>query len=224
MTDDASRCPLCGNTPLEAYHADRRRSYQYCPVCHLVSVPQCDHLPLDAEKREYLKHENHPEDQGYRRFLNRVCAPLHARMPAHSKGLDFGCGPGPTLSVMMQELGHTVAVYDPFFAAYPQVFEHSYTFITATEVVEHLRTPGPTLDMIWNCLEPLGWLALQTKRIRDATAFKSWHYIQDPTHISFFDARTFEWLAQQWNTTAQFIDHDVVFFQKPSRALPAQAF
>jgi len=214
-TTSLSPCCLCHSETTEAYHTDKRRRYLYCPRCHLVFVPTECHLTLEAEKNEYLKHENNPNDAGYRRFLNRVCAPLLARLPPKSTGLDFGCGPGPTLSVMLTEHGHDVALYDPFFASQAEVLQNDYQFITATEVVEHLRAPGPTLDQLWRQLQPGGWLAVQTKRVRDPEAFKTWHYIHDPTHISFFDARTFDWLAHRWGTSAEFIDHDVVFFQKP---------
>lgn len=219
---NVSRCCLCASSSSEPYHADARRPYLYCPQCHLVFVPASHHLSLKAEKSEYLKHENHPQDLGYRRFLNRVCAPLLSRIRPNSTGLDFGCGPGPTLSVMLEEHGHQVALYDPFFSPDPGVLQNGYDFITATEVVEHLRTPRQSLDLLWDCLHPGGWLALQTKRVRDIQSFKTWHYIQDPTHIAFFDARTFEWLATKWGTQASFVDHDVVFFRKPAYPSPTK--
>ena len=51
---------------------------------------------------------------------------------------------------MFEEMGHTVALYDYFYANDPFVLHHLYDFITATEVVEHLHNPArhssPTLE------------------------------------------------------------------------------
>ncbi|MGB2360319.1 MAG: methyltransferase, partial [Porticoccaceae bacterium] len=59
-----------------------------------------------AEKAIYDQHQNSPDDLQYRRFLSRLTEPLLERLGPCSRGLDFGCGPGPTLSVMMAEQGH----------------------------------------------------------------------------------------------------------------------
>jgi 16S rRNA G1207 methylase RsmC len=36
--------------------------------------------------------------------------------------LDFGCGPGPTLSILLAEQGQQVDLYDPFYHDDPSVF------------------------------------------------------------------------------------------------------
>ncbi len=80
----------------------------------------------------YLHHENHLDDPGYRRFLSKLADPLLARLPAGSKGLDYGCGPGPALAAMLREAGHQVALYDPFFHPDLTPLERSYDFETCT--------------------------------------------------------------------------------------------
>ena len=66
-------------------------------------VPRSYHLSAADEKAQYDLHENDPNDPGYRAFLDRLAGPLDKRLAPHSHGLDFGCGPGPTLSVMLEE-------------------------------------------------------------------------------------------------------------------------
>ena len=152
------RCPLCASTKTSLFHVDRHRAYFVCDACTLVFVPPTFFLSPAEEKAEYDLHENSPDDAGYRRFLSRTCEPVVARLSPASEGLDFGCGPGPTLSVMFEEAGHTVALYDPFYANDPSVFERQYDFITATEVVEHLHRPRAELDRLWSSLQPGGVL------------------------------------------------------------------
>lgn len=207
-------CPLCQGTESTAFHNDKTRNYLRCPTCQLIHVPPHQYLSDEAEKSQYDLHENNPSDPGYRQFLSRVATPLLDRLKKGSEGLDFGCGPGPTLSLMMQEAGHRVALYDLFYHPDNHALNKPYDFITATEVVEHLAHPGPELDSLWSLLNPSGWLAIMTKRATDIEGFKNWHYKADPTHISFFSEDSFLWLGKKWGATPHFIDNDVVFFQK----------
>lgn len=188
-------CPLCGGARVTVYHHDKVRRYLTCATCALVFVPPDSHLSTSAEKACYDLHENQPDDPGYRRFLERLYTPLKARLAANARGLDVGCGPGPTLSVMFEEAGHTVALYDPYYAPDTSVLSETYDFITLSEVVEHMAEPGRELTRLWDCLAPGGWLGIMTKRVRDADAFKTWHYITDPTHVCFFAEDTFAWLS-----------------------------
>lgn len=206
-------CVLCGANRLAFYHRDARREYWRCGVCELVQVPRSWHLDPAAEKAHYDLHENHADDPGYRRFLARTFNPVVAKLGAGAEGLDFGCGPGPTLSLMFREAGFSCVEYDLFYAPDDSVLQRQYDFITATEVVEHLSMPGPVLNRLWCLLRPGGVLALMTKRVLSVDKFATWHYRADPTHIVFFHQHTFEWLARHWGAEAVFPESDVVLFQ-----------
>lgn len=208
-------CPLCGTGGADDYHQDKRRRFYQCVNCALVFVSPDQFLSPQAEKAEYDLHRNSPDDDGYRRFLNRTFRPVQARLAPASSGLDFGCGPGPTLSVMFTEAGHRMAIYDSFYADDPAVFDRTYDFITATEVVEHLHHPMRELDRLWRCLKPGGLLAIMTKRVIDRQAFAAWHYKNDLTHVCFYSEGTFTWLAGQWHAGLDFVDKDVVILTKP---------
>lgn len=185
-----------------------------CGKCRLVFVPREFFLSPDDEKAEYELHENNPHDEGYRKFLSRLYDPLIYRLPAGSRGLDFGCGPGPTLSLMFEEAGFLMEIYDHFFAPHPEVLKKSYEFITATEVVEHLHYPMAVFQNLWNVLKTKGYLGLMTKRVKSLEAFKTWHYKNDMTHICFFSEVTFRWLADYLSASLEFIGKDVVIMQK----------
>ena len=208
-------CPLCDDTQVDHFFEDQRRSYMRCGVCSLVFVPRIFHLSKFDEKREYDLHQNSVQDEGYRRFLGKVSEPLLLRLSEVSKGLDFGCGPGPTLSQMIEAAGHHMDIYDPYYSPDRSFKTKRYDFITATEVLEHLVEPGSELNQLWSLLNSSGWLAIMTKRVMSLEAFANWHYKNDPTHISFFSESTFDFLAEKWDTKAEFIGNDVVLFQKP---------
>jgi 2-polyprenyl-3-methyl-5-hydroxy-6-metoxy-1,4-benzoquinol methylase len=178
-------------------------------------VPAAHWLGREAEKAVYDLHENDADDPGYRRFLSRLCAPLVQRLPPARRGLDFGCGPGPALCRMLAEKGHGVDLYDPIYHDDPAVFSRIYDFVTATEVVEHLRDPGGVFENLFGMLRPGGWLGIMTKLVQNQAAFRQWHYIRDPTHICFYSRATFDFLARRHGAAHQFVDKDVILMQKP---------
>lgn len=206
-------CQLCGATT-KNYHQGRNRSYFQCQNCSLVFVSPSEFVPPETEKEVYDLHQNSSIDAGYRKFLSRLVDPLKEKLPAGSVGLDFGSGPGPTISVMFAECGYPMEIYDKFYAPDDAVLEKKYDFITATEVVEHLRSPGQTLQRIWKLLHPGGFLGIMTKMVISCEAFAKWHYKEDETHVCFFSKETFVWLGQQWNTVPVFWGKDVIIFEK----------
>lgn len=209
-------CLLCQSPRIAPWHRDKRRDYVLCEDCRLVFVPPSFHLSPDQEKAVYDLHRNDVADPGYRRFLNRVAEPLLQRLPTGCSGLDFGCGPGPALALMLREAGHDVALYDKFYCADDAVLQRTFDFVCATEVMEHLASPGAVLQQLFGLLRAGGWLVIMTKRVQDQAAFARWHYIQDLTHIAFFSAATFTWIGQHWNAQVEFAGADVVLLQKQS--------
>jgi SAM-dependent methyltransferase len=185
-----------------------------CEQCKLVFVPSQYWLDPEEEKARYDLHENDPNDEGYRRFLGHLFEPLHARLEPLSQGLDFGSGPGPTLSLMLEEVGHLMDLYDPFYADHPEVFEQSYDFITATEVIEHLHDPWTEIQRLWKLLRFGGYLAIMTQLVIDKQAFSTWHYKDDHTHVAFYSEPTFRWIAQQLNAPLTFLPKNVIFLQR----------
>ena len=177
-------------------------------------VEPMDRLSAAAEKAIYDSHENDLQDAGYRRFLSRLADPLLQRVAPQSYGLDFGCGPGPLLAHMLREAGHTVELYDLYYANRPEVLNHRYDFVVSTEVVEHLAAPGKVLQKLLSMLKPGCPLALMTKLVIDKTRFQSWHYKNDLTHISFFSRATFEYFARQLDCDLEFIGNDVIILTK----------
>ena len=201
----ADICPLCKSQNTTHYLRDSFREYLICTDCSLVFVPKTFHLSEKEEKQRYDLHKNDPTDPRYRAFLSRICNPMKARLPKRARGLDFGCGPGPTLSLMFQAHGYTVDIYDKFYAHNPEVFQRKYDFVTATEVVEHLKNPQHELQRLYHLIEPGGILGIMTKLVIDKSAFENWHYKRDTTHICFFSKPTFEWLGKAWQSEIEFI-------------------
>lgn len=207
------KCPLCESEITTLHYQDSARLYRRCSHCQLIFVPSEFHLNQRDEQKIYDQHENDPSDKGYRRFLNRLMSPLlsalkDAEIEPPAEGLDFGSGPGPTLSLMLEEAGYIMTIYDPYYANRPERLHHKYDFITSTEVWEHLSRPKEVIEQLLSCLKTKGIIGVMTKRI-PSSEFDKWHYIKDPTHITFFADRTFEYIADHYHCQLRLMDNDI---------------
>lgn len=207
-------CPVCERAELQHFQSIKQQHYLRCRECQCtVMAPEC-RLSAEQEKAIYQYHDNNPGDPGYRRFLSKVADPLLARLPRGANGLDFGCGPGPVLAGMLEEVGMTMALYDPFFYPQPDVLQQQYDVITCTEVLEHLHQPASVLRQLDGLLKPGGLLAVMTCFQTDDTRFASWHYRRDPTHVVFYKEETLESIAKQHQWSLEVPRKDVAIFTK----------
>ncbi|MCI0505054.1 MAG: class I SAM-dependent methyltransferase [Gammaproteobacteria bacterium] len=211
---------MCGSRHVSAFYRESgkrniERDYLLCQQCALVFVPACQFISAAQEKTHYDLHQNNPADQNYRRFLSQLLTPMQEKLHPGACGLDFGCGPGPTLSLMFEELGYRMNIYDYFYANNEHALQQTYDFITATETVEHLHYPKTEMEKLWGLLKPGGHLGIMTNLLNNREAFKDWYYKNDPTHVCFFSKATFHWLAASWHAKIEFAGNNVVLFEKP---------
>jgi hypothetical protein len=196
-------------------HAERRGSRYYgCGVCRLVYLHPAQRLAAEAERAHYGTHENDPDDPGYRAFLARLADPLAERLPPGAEGLDYGSGPGPTLSRMMAERGFPMRDYDPFFAPDGEALRGTYEFVACSETAEHFHDPAEEFARLDGLLRPGGWLGVMTEMLDDSRDFAGWRYARDPTHVCFYHADTMRWIADAHGWRMETPARNVVLFQK----------
>jgi len=212
-SSDKTSCPLCLDENSTLFHEDRSRIYCRCTNCFLIYVPSKFHLSLQEEKSRYDLHRNDSSDPEYRKFLGRLFDPLIERLPQGAKGLDYGSGPGPTLSLMLGEAGFSTEVYDPFFADDINLLRKTYDFLTCTETVEHFHHPDREFELFLKLVRKNGWIGIMTQMIENDSKFPEWHYIRDDTHVCFYSKTTFEWIAKRYDLTAHFIGNSVVLLR-----------
>ena len=207
-------CSLCQSDKTSHFHKEESRQFLICLNCEYVFVPKIYQLSEDEEKSRYDTHNNDPKDVRYRQFLSQLSEPLLKKISDNSFGLDFGSGPGPTLSLMLEDYGHKVALFDKFYAKDTSVFNRKYDFITATEVIEHLSNPMTEINRLIKCLNDGGYLAVMTQILTSKINFSNWYYKNDPSHIGFFSKKTLNYLASNLDLEVEFISERVIFFRK----------
>lgn len=212
-------CPLCLGNRVSFFSKDQNRDYYRCFDCKLVFVLSEDFLSAKDEKKKYDHHQNSIENSGYCHFLDRLLIPMQSYLKSGAMGLDFGSGPGPTLSILMEQRGYDISIYDYFYENNPKVFEQKYDFITSTEVIEHLHDLRSELDRLWQHLKINGVLGLMSAFIPENEPFNRWYYIRDLTHVRFFSRESFRWLAQNWGAEVIFPQDGVAIFLKRKKTL-----
>lgn len=208
-------CPLCATPGALPFAEIRASRYFRCAVCALTFLAPDQRLDADAERAHYGTHENDPADPRYRAFLDRLAAPLAERAPPGGDGLDFGCGPAPALAEMMRGRGFHIRVFDPFFAPDEDALRRTYDFIACSETAEHFHHPAAEFARIGGMLRPGGWLGVMTEILTDDSAFTTWRYARDPTHVSFYRGATMDWIAARFGWTLHAPARNVYLFEKP---------
>jgi len=191
-----------------------------------VSVAVSDLPTPEAERARYETHENDPADPRYREFLDRLATPLLERLAPGAEGLDVGSGPGPTLSLMLEERGNPTAIWDPLFAPDPAPLARRWDFVTCSETVEHFHDAAAGWARLFRLVRPGGLLGVMTEPLPEedadvpltAEALERWWYARDPTHVALYRDRTFEWLAARHGAALERPSRTVALFTPPPAA------
>lgn len=193
----------------------RASRYFRCGVCHLTFLAPEQRPGKEAARAHYGTHENDAADPRYRRFLDRLAAPLAERLAPGAEGLDFGAGPAPALAEMLRERGFRVRVYDPLFAPHQDALRRTYDFIACSETAEHFFDPSAEFARLDAMLRSGGWLGVMTEMLEDDASFTTWRYARDPTHICFYRAATMMWIAEHFGWRLHSPARNVTLFGKP---------
>ncbi len=195
-------CPLCLNRKsFKTLEGPDKRAYTKCNDCQLIFTGTRFHPSVNEEIKRYSEHKNGIEYPGYVEFLNQAIEPALPHISGDMKGLDYGCGPTPTLSLLLKRQGYKCDDYDPLF--FPEITDKVYDYIFATECFEHFFLPGKEIQRIYEMLGPQGFLIIMTEPWRTEEAFSSCYYARDNTHVSFYHSRTFEFIAEKFG----FVSH-----------------
>lgn len=221
--DDPTRCPVCHARSPHFFQTVDQHVYWRCDCCEATFLDP--HLLPDPkeERAHYLNHDNRTDDPGYRKFLSKLAIPLLDRLSPGLDGLDYGCGPGPALAMMLEEAGHRMTLYDPIFVPDDEALEQTYDVITCTEVAEHFHHPFDDFDRLDGLLRPGGWLGLMTCFQTDDERFPTWHYRRDPTHVVFYRETTLFHIAGRRGWICTIPAKDIALMQKPIASIPAKA-
>ncbi len=187
-----------------------------CSECGLVFKNPKTFNSTEKDIARYSTHNNNHNDQGYLEFLGKFVTPLKKYVSPKFKALDFGCGPGPTLSLLLEEIGGLATNYDPlFFPDTLLLIPNFYDVVTSTEVVEHFKTPRKDWQTLISLVKDNGVIAIMTLFYSSEIDYEKWWYKNDHTHIVFYQQKTFEYIAREFNLEILYNDKkSIIIFKK----------
>lgn len=209
-------CILCTSKHTELLEVKKDpRTYFLCHGCFLIFADSTHYLSPSQERERYLEHDNGLHQAGYVHFLQRIIQPSLEYITPAMQGLDYGCGPVPTLSKLLAQQGIQCYDYDPLFG-----FDHpleSYDFVFATECLEHFHQPAVEWQQISGLLREEGVLGIMTEQWETLEAFQTWYYKRDLTHVCFYHARTFEYVSTYFGFALLYRDRNRSIILKKKR-------
>ena len=207
-------CIVCKNKKAAVFKNIKQKRYWKCVYCEAIFLDKEFYLSSNDEYKHYLTHNNDVNDPRYKKFLSNLMLPLIERMKLNSKGLDYGCGPGPALSLMLREKGYQMFNYDPFFHPKKSNLLKKYDFISCSETVEHFHNPFYEFTRFNELLNDGGIIGIMTNFHSKENIFENWYYIKDPTHVVFYSKNTFLIIAKMFKWDCEFLNNNLVFFKK----------
>lgn len=202
-------CRLCSHA-LENYLTIRNRTYFRCPQCDSIQLDESHLLDKKLEKARYDTHNNDVFDLGYQKFVSPITNYILNNFDKTHKGLDFGAGPGPVISMLLTESGYQVKQFDPFYQPNRSVLDYKYDYIIACEVIEHFNQPKKDFYLLRNLITNSGQWVFMTDIYDNSINFSDWYYKNDETHVIFYTKKTFIYLKETYGFKDLIIDKRLV--------------
>ncbi|MCT4595957.1 MAG: class I SAM-dependent methyltransferase [Anaeromicrobium sp.] len=210
------KCKICESDTNLILDTQFNHEYFKCKACDFIFQSHVHHISYEEERTVYDKHNNSLEDEKYvdrfENFIDKAAGEFVQR----GDSLDYGSGPEPVLSVLLERRGFNSYIYDRHYAKDVDYKSRKYDLITSTEVFEHFHDPILDIKNIVDLLKEKGVLAIMTMfPPKDVEIFKDWWYRRDNTHISFYSQKTFEKIAEIFNLEILYSDHkSIISFRK----------
>ncbi|MFA5420514.1 MAG: class I SAM-dependent methyltransferase [Patescibacteria group bacterium] len=203
-------CKICGAKTREIFHEKFKIKYFECLDCDFIFKDEKRLITPEEELRIYNRHNNSIDDPRYvayfKDFIEKAIIPNCANP---KNVLDFGSGPSPVLAMILErDYNFSVDIYDPFYSPEKVYKNKKYDLIVSTEVVEHLKNPLDYFLKFKDLLVDGGFLCVMTLfHPNNDDKFKSWRYIGDKSHISFFTLKTMNFIAKKTKLNLTYSDN-----------------
>lgn len=210
-------CKICSDKTTKTIDKRSAKKYHKCFTCSYIALDQSFYVDEVRERAHYDKHHNTLESLGYVEMFEDLVDEFVLPYRDNIKtSLDFGCGEGEVLPIVLEREGILCDRYDLHYFPKKIYKDKKYDLILSTEVFEHLQNPLELFEELLLHVRDDGYLLLMSAFHPDNDEeFLKWWYIRDITHIGFFNLQTFSYMSERFNL--EIIKHNfknIVLFKK----------
>ncbi len=210
-------CKICNRSTTTLVDEKTSKIYYKCLNCEYIYLDEKFYIDEDKEKKHYDKHHNNLESLGYVKMFEDLVKEFVLPFAGKIKtALDFGCGEGEVLPIVLERNEIICDRYDLFYFPKKVYEDKIYDLVLSTEVIEHLIDPLSMLKELVSHIKKDAYLVVMTAfHPEDDDKFLKWWYIRDITHIGFFTIKTFEFIAKELSLKViKHNDKNTIMFQK----------
>ena len=205
------KCPLCSQNAI-LFSTIHSKEYYRCGNCFVIFLSAEFYISREKEKLRYQLHNNNVNDKGYQAFVNPIVQAVLTHFSKASTGLDFGSGTAPVITKLLRDQNYNLTTYDLYFDNNKKALQKSYDFIVCCEVIEHLKKPFKTFQLLKSLLNPYGSLLCMTHIYNETINFENWYYKNDETHIIFYHKESLKWIKNTLGFSNVTVQNRLVVF------------
>lgn len=214
---DILQCKICGGLLENLSSPINDKEFHYCSICDSFSKHESQYPTEEVQREVYAYHENSLDQLDYVDYLVNFVEKAILPFKNGNRLLEFGSGPTPVLSAILEDRYHfEVSIHDKFFAPSKEYKFTKFNVISSTEVIEHISDPMIVFEDWVELLESGGIISIMTLfHPKEKEKFLEWWYVRDRTHLLFYSEKTFEWIATHFNLKILYCDHNrMIVLQK----------
>lgn len=197
---------------------DKKRSFYHCPHCEFVFANSLNFLPPEVKRTRYIKAQTNAKQAKLLLFVQALSSQLSQLNTGQLTGLNFGRSLPDESYDLLASNNHHIFNYDPFLSEDLGTLRQSYDFVCSYHVIEHFANPRKEWLTLSRLIKPEGWLAISTKILTNLSGFAKWHHKNNPTHVSFYQPQTFQFLADLYGFKLLFATDELILMQKTSKS------
>ena len=205
-------CLVC-HADTQHFYQDKKRSYFHCAECGYICSDPNSHLPQHVFLQRF-ENDKFKQQKEHANFIATVITEVQKAQSQRLNILNYGQALSSEWVKKITESGHQFYQVNPFAEVDSNALKQKYDVIINYRVVEHFANPKRDWLLQSRLLKPGGWMIIDTQLLHEPNSFSTWHFISDPTRISFYQTQTLSYLANLCDLSEVFNKGTLILLKK----------
>ncbi len=202
------KCSVCGKEVV-LLKVGKLRFHQ-CNKCFYIKKIKPDISDTKLAKELEL-YSFTLDNKGYQElYTNNILKVIEQLVDRNITCLDYSYNNSMLLPSMLTEK-YTVHTANKFFKKSTLYKEHRYDVITCINVFERIKDPIKELHELLEVLKKGGFIVCYTHHYSHVEELNEWWSLKEPTHRSFYQRETIDFICRMLNLTLIYHDNNATF-------------